>query len=397
MFLWILAVCVMGVVALVSYYQGALRAAFSLIGLLVGALLALPMAGIMKFVLPALGLRHPVLVAFLALVVMYVLILIAFKVAAFAVNRKLETYYKYKASDTHRGLWDRMNHRVGICVGLVNGAIYVFLIGVVFYTAGYFTMQMATSDKDKWILRVTNALAQDLQSTQFDKALAPFLPQREFYYDAVDVLSYIFHTPLLQSRLSSYPPFLKLAEEPRFENVAKDTKFQQLWLQQPSLSEFIQNANINPLVKDASLFTNVVSLLDGDLQDFKTYLETGQSAKYGDERILGPWEFSVKASYSLARRNKPSMPIAEKRWLQAFLQTGWSGAIFTAYIDQTASLKRPAGKGKTQDMKGKWKRVYGSKYNLSVKDGGTSLDFEAVVQGRRLTLSQEKLSLVFEK
>jgi len=42
MIAWIVAVLIVGVVALVGYYQGALRAAFSFIGLLLGAMLAMP-------------------------------------------------------------------------------------------------------------------------------------------------------------------------------------------------------------------------------------------------------------------------------------------------------------------------------------------------------------------
>src|SRR5689334_2322688 len=113
MILWIFAVCVMAASAVVGYYQGAIRVAFSFIGLLVAALLALPLAGLLRPVLPIVGLSHPLLAAFVAPALVYLLVLIAFKIGGFVVHGKVETYYKYKASDTQRSLFERLNARVG--------------------------------------------------------------------------------------------------------------------------------------------------------------------------------------------------------------------------------------------------------------------------------------------
>ena len=45
MILWIFAFGLMAVLGLIGYYQGAIRVAFSLIGLIVAAFLAMPLAG----------------------------------------------------------------------------------------------------------------------------------------------------------------------------------------------------------------------------------------------------------------------------------------------------------------------------------------------------------------
>src|SRR5262245_34199027 len=48
MFIWLLALVVMACVGIVGYYQGALRAVFSFVGLLLAALLASPLGSLLK-------------------------------------------------------------------------------------------------------------------------------------------------------------------------------------------------------------------------------------------------------------------------------------------------------------------------------------------------------------
>jgi hypothetical protein len=393
MFLWLSAICILGVVALVGFYQGAIRAACSFLGLFIASALALPLAVIPATILPAFGIKHAVLLAFLPPVLMFIILMALVKTGAFMLHRKAETYYKYKASDTQRGLWERMNHRVGICVGLANGVVYLFLIGILLNIPGYASVQLASSDQEHWSLKGLNVINRDIQSTRFDQALAPFNPATDFYYDSVDTLSYIFHTPLLQQRLSVYPVFLPLAEESRFQEMAKDTQFQQVWLKQPSLGEFLVQPHIQPLVQDPEFYTNVVGLLEGDVTDLKGYLESNVSGKYGDEPLLGPWTFNYSSTYNLARRNKPNMPLAEKQYLANLLRATWNDSVLVAYLNNSLQLKRRSG----STLKGRWKREYGSKYTLTLTMDGQSTPFEAVIDGRRITVSQDKLSLVFKK
>lgn len=393
MFLWMIAVCVLAMVVTVSYYQGAIRAAISLIGLVVSAALALPLSVIPKALLPVFGMKHPVILDFVCPVVMFIVLVSLFKTGAFFLHRKVATYYKYKGSETQSGLWERMQQRVGACLGVVNGVIYIFLLGILFAIPGYYTMQMATSEKDHWCLRFSNTINRDMQASHFDKAVALFNPATKFYYDAVDILSYIFHTPLLQQRLSIYPIFLPLSEENRFQEMSKDKDFQQFWLKGPTIGEFIAHARIKPLVQEPEFYTNMVGLVQGDLQDLKTYLETGQSEKYGDEPIIGPWQFSYNATFQQARRSRPNMPAPERKYLQTMLKTVWSGSEVVAYLDNTFKLQSRSGKA----IKGRWKRNYATKYTLTWSEGGQSADYEAVIEGRKITVTQDKLALIFNR
>src|SRR4051812_33269385 len=124
MVLWIFALCLMALTALIGYYQGAIRVAFSLVGLLIGALLAMPLAGLVKPILSIVGVSHPVLISFVAPALVFLIILIAFKSVALAVHKKVDAYYKYKATDTQRSLFARLNQNVGIPLGLANATVY---------------------------------------------------------------------------------------------------------------------------------------------------------------------------------------------------------------------------------------------------------------------------------
>src|SRR5262245_1888429 len=136
MLLWLIALVFLACCGIVAYYQGAVRAAISLVGLLCALLLAAPLGRIVNAILPALGIAHPALLAVLGPVIAFVGVLILFKVAAVLVHRKLDTYYKYTASDTQRLLFERMNARVGVTVGLCNAVIYFFILCSAAYTLG---------------------------------------------------------------------------------------------------------------------------------------------------------------------------------------------------------------------------------------------------------------------
>ena len=396
MIIWIFALGLMAVLGLIGFYQGALRVAFSLVGLIVAALVCIPLALVIRPVLPVFGLTHPVLIAFIAPAIVYLLVLVAFKVSAVAVHKKATTHYKYDSSDTRRLLWERLNERLGICLGLANAAVYVFLVVTVAYVLGYFTIQVATSDKDSIWLKLANSVARDIQATGMHKAVAPFVPASAMYYDASDILGDIYRNPLLQSRLSSYPVFLTLAEKTEFKGIGNDATFQEFWQRGPAIGELISHPKVKPLVEDFGLYTNVVGMLGGNLTDLKEYLETGKSPKYDDEKILGRWDFDYADSLGRAKRAKPNMGSAELRWAKRVLGS-LANANFTATIDQQAILKIPSTNSAAVTIKGGWQASSGGKYQLNLKEAAKALDVEASVEANKLVFSKDGFNLVFEK
>jgi hypothetical protein len=394
MILWIIALAILGCVGLVGYYQGALRAAFSFIGLLVAALLASPLGSLLESIVPLLGLKNPVVIAFVGPLLAFVLILVIFKTGGLALHKKADAWYKYKASDTQRMLWERVNSRLGIPVGVANGVIYFLAICTLLYALGYLTVQVGTSDQDSWSLRLVNRLNDDLKSTGMDKAVAPFMPRSELYYDGADIVADIFHTPLLQNRLANYPPFLLVGEKAEFQPLS-DPGFQGEWIKGMTFGSFVKHEKIKSVIENHDVVTNVLGMLGGDLKDLKVYLESGKSPKYDDEKILGHWAFDYKGSFNAARRKKPNMGSAEITRLRKLMTAVFRNATLTATIDNKAILKLPAagsGKGVTQ---GNWKSADG-KYVLNITEGAQKLELDVQVDGRTLVFTKDGLVLVFE-
>src|SRR6185436_6473001 len=203
MWIWIIAFFLLLALGAAGYYQGALRASFSLVGLIVAAALALPLTKVFSAILGIFGLQHPVVLAFLAPLSAFIMVLICFKAGGLATHRKVDTYFKYKASDTLRLLYTRMNSRIGAVVGSFNAFFYLIFLSVAIYSLGYFTVQIRTGERDPLVVRWISRLAEDLRETKMDKAVAKFIPKETLYYDGADVLATIFLNPLIQNRLST--------------------------------------------------------------------------------------------------------------------------------------------------------------------------------------------------
>lgn len=394
MILWLIALVMLTSVGIVGFYQGALRAGFSFVGLLIAALLASPIGSLLAAVVPIFGLKNPVAIAFISPAIAFLLILTAFKLGALAVHKKAEAYYKYKASDTQRMLFERMNARVGIAVGMANGLVYFYVICTLIYALGYLTVQVASADQDGWSPRLVNRLSSDMVSTGMTKAVAPFMPRSELYFDGADVVADIFHTPLLQRRLANYPPFLLIGENEEFKGLS-DTAFQGEWLKGAlTFGSFVNHERIQPLVENHDVVTNVLGMLGGDFKDLKVYLETGKSPKYDDEKVLGHWEFDFKASMNATRRKKVNMGSADVTKLRRTLSSIFLKSTITATVDHKAVLKIPTAGNKAVN-KGTWKNVDG-KYILTIKQGDQNLELEAQVDGKTILFTKDGLVLIYE-
>ncbi len=400
MILWILAFVLMGILGLIGYYQGAIRVGFSFIGLLVAAALAIPLSPIIKPLLRIFGFEHPVILSFIAPFIVYVLILVGFKSGAFAVHKKVDTIYKYRASDTERMLFERMNARIGVALGIANAFVYFILICVVGYVLGYFTVQVSTAENSSFSVKMANMVADGLQSTKMNKAIASFVPGAETYYDSIDIMGDLYRNPLLQARLGSYPPFLSLAERPEFQTLAKDSTFQEkLWLKnpRPSLGEFLQHEKVKPLVHNVELFTNVMGMMNYDLKDLKGYIQTGKSPKYDDEKILGHWYYDFANSFKRARRAKLNMGPLEIKAVRESLGA-FTNSILTAYVDNRLVLRAPGSGNSTRTLlTGTWKGAGSERYDVALRENNKELDVPTTLEASKLVLKKDRFALVFER
>src|SRR6266481_6266250 len=169
MTIWLLALLWLGILAGLGYRQGAIRVAFSLLGILLGVLLAAPLGKLIKPLLMAVGLKNPMILGPLAPLLAFIVISLIFKGIALAVHQKVEVYYKYQAGDLRLALWERLNHRLGLCLGFLNAAAYLAILSFVIYSLSYVTYQVASPEGDPAWMRVLNRMGKDLETTGFAK------------------------------------------------------------------------------------------------------------------------------------------------------------------------------------------------------------------------------------
>jgi hypothetical protein len=336
MLIWILALVLFGIAGACGYKLGAVRFGVSFVGLILGAVLARPLAPYLKSLIPMLGLKNPiwavVVPPFIVLIVIYAI----FIGLSFFVHRKVELHYKYSAEDMQRLSWERVNRAVGLWVGLMTGGVWFFICGLAIYVLGYFTVQVSSEGTTTSYVRFLNQARQDLSSTGFDQAVAPFDPMPPRYYEGSDILGLIYQNPILIGRISQYPPFLMLAEKPEFQDMAKDTEVNQLLLSKGDLMDILRNPKIQAVMLNSDIVQELFGL---DLKDFRAYLETGISPKFQDEKILGKWKLDPYATMAQERRRHPDLSSTEMRHLKKVIMEVMPDVSFTATTDQKLTLK----------------------------------------------------------
>ena len=146
---WIIALLCMGLIGLAGYRRGPICAAFSLLGLLFGLLLARPLSPLAGRLLPVLGLHHPLWQLFMPGVIAFLAVLIIFKIVGSVLHGKMTLHFKYQKDERLYFRWERLYNRLGFCVGVLNGAVYFFILMLPVYVAGYFTAEAADADASR--------------------------------------------------------------------------------------------------------------------------------------------------------------------------------------------------------------------------------------------------------
>ena len=407
MTIWILALLLFALLVLVGYNQGAIRVSFSLLGLIISAALAGPLSRavspVVKSLLGAFSVDNPILLWAIAPLVTFVILLTLFKVAALMVHKKVEVFYKYKAGDLRLALWERLNKRLGACLGLANALVYLLLISLVAYEIGYCTTQMAINESGPKLVRLVNRMSRDVVATGLVKAVRAIDPAPASYYEASDIIGLVYHNPLTQGRLARYPAFLSLAERPEFQDLANDKDFLEMMVRQAPVTEILNNAKTQAIVHNAALLKEIWAQVSGDLHDLHAYVETGQSAKYDSEPILGRWTFDTAASVAALKRSKPNISAIELKRLRPYLVAAYGKTSFTAMPDHQAILKdvvlikpgtviKPDMLTSLQKQSGQWQNTDG-KYSMTLD----SKDFTGTVEKGKLKVTGDWTPVVFSR
>ncbi len=262
-----------------GYRQGAIRVAFSLVGIVISALLAWPLTRPVQFLLPYVGIKDPVVTWLLSPFIVFVILLSLFKSGGFFVHRKVDVFYRYKASELQSTLYERLSRRLGLCLGLVNGLIYLILISFVIYDFSYWTTQVATSDEEPKSVRWLNRMGNDLKKTDMVEVARAVDPLPEIYFKAADLAGLLDQNPGLRERLSAYPAFLSLAERDDFKQLGQDTDFQNAWKNTNSPVGLMLNSGIaKSILENNDTRALVWGIVQTNIDDLNSYLQSGQSA-----------------------------------------------------------------------------------------------------------------------
>jgi uncharacterized membrane protein required for colicin V production len=408
MTIWILAVVLVLSLMGLGYRQGAIRVAFSLVGIFMGVLLAVPLAKPCAILLKAFGVQHPVLLWMVPPFIAFCLISAIFKSIALAVHHKVEVHFRYKAGDLRFSLWERLNRRLGLCLGVINGTAYTVLLAFVIYVIGYWTVQLESAEGMSFPARLVTRMAKDLQTTGFVKSARALDRLPASYYEAADVAGLVYQNSLLEARLARYPALLMLGEKAEFQTLGTDQTFSEMRARKDSAQQLLAYEPFRAVAKNPELLRELWTIARPDLKDLKVYLETAQSPKYSEEPVLGRWNFDARGSVAAARQANPNMTAIQMRARRRQLQetyantkviAGTEGRIIVKAWPDLAAAAAATTAGTPPPMvegKGEWEGG-GNFYKVKLTIGSSELNGSAAIAGERMTVTLDKLILAFER
>jgi hypothetical protein len=398
MTIWILALVLMASLAGLGCRQGVIRVGFSLVGIFISALLAVPLSGLVRPLLPHLGFHNPVTVWALSPFIVFVVLMCFFKSAGFLVHRKVELYYKYKTDDLRQTLWERLNRRLGLCLGLVNGLAYLVLISFVIYNFSYWTIQVASTG-DARSVRLLNQMGRDLQGTGLAKVARAIDPMPEFYFKAADLAGLLYQNPQLAGRLADYPPFISLAERADFTQLGQDADFQGGWTNHAPAGQLLNYSSAKNIWQNSDTASLILDMVQTNFDDLTNYLQTGESAKYRSEKILGRWKINISTTIAMLGQAHPDIKPAEMAEVRALWTQAYAQTIFEAGSDGQAFLKNlPDFKShppSPETWKGTW-TANDTNYDLTLSGGSGNKSMTAQDDGTWLTLKEDETALIFD-
>ncbi len=403
--IWILALLLLAAGAGMGLRQGAIRAAVSFFGIIIAALLAWPLSGLVRPLMPHLGVHDPIVAWLLPPFIVFVIILSAFKSLGLLAHRKAEVYYKYKAADVQLISWLHLIRRLGLGFGLLNGLVYLVLISTVIHAFSCWTVQVASSDDEKFLVRLLNRMGRDLDATGLAKAARAVNPMPADYFRAADLAGLLYQNPQLKDRLAAYPPFLSLAERDDFKQLGQNGDFQNAWKSHSPIGQLLDNPQAAAIWRDPDKAGALWSMVLTNYDDLTNYLQTGRAVKYDSVKILGRWDFDLAASLKALEQSQPNLTSGEMQelrtlWPPAYAQTtfaaGADGQVFLKSLPRFIVNQGQPTTSETANWQGKWAND-GDNYALTLDNNGAHKSATATVASSRLTLKMGGETLVFNR
>jgi len=405
MTIWILTVLLVASTVGLGYRQGVIRAACSFLGILFATLLAAPIGKLIQPLLPHVGVQNQIRAWMTAPIIAFPLVLLLFKAAGGYLHHKSEMHFKYKAGDLELSIWSRLNHRLGACVGVLNGTAYLVLLCFLIFNFSFWTVQVAASDAESTSTRLLNRLGEDTQNTGMSKTAAAVGTLPDDYYKLADLAGLICQNPRLSSRLAQYPMFLSLLERDDLQQLAADKDFSHDWAGHAPMGELLNEPAVQTVLKDNDLINTVLGVVEPNLDDLTTYLKTGKSPKYDPQIILGHWSFDVRVTFAYLRLTQPKISSSEMRSARDWMTQAYAQTTLIVAADNQAFLKYWPGQKvnlqtgqamETINWKGQWSQD-GTNYQFILSNSADSKTFAATTtDGQRLMFKDDKNIYVFD-
>jgi len=298
-------------------------------------------------------------------------------------------------------MWERLDHRLGLCLGVFNGAAYLILASTAIYLLSYWTVQMATPESDPRTVKMINRMGKDLEVTGMNRVAVSVKTMPTNYYMAADIVGLIYKNPLLEGRLSRYPAIIGLAEQPVFQDLGNDQKFTEMRMSQASLLDLINYPKVQAIIQNPDMVKTVTNALMPNLSDLQAYLMTGKSQTFNDE-IYGRWNFDLNGTMALFRKSHPNLTPTEAKkrreaWTVDFAKTSFVAAPpdlakLKNYPHINATVKPPTID--LQNSEGHWTGISGT-YTVNISMDGKDQQLSGEIKGDRLALSNSELGLGF--
>jgi hypothetical protein len=405
MYIWILALVILAACIALGHKLGAINAAFTFVGIVLAGLLATPLGGLFKHVLAHVGIHNETMAWAIAPIIPFFIILGLCKATGFFVHRKVAVYYKYQTGDLRLALWERLNARLGACIGTLNGTAYLVLVSFVIFNFSYWTVQITALDGETRAgetrtTRLINQLGHDLENTGMDKAGSSLAAMPDNFYKVADLAGLISQNPQLSDRLGRYPAFISLVERDDLQQLAQSGDFTNAWNSHAPIGQLLNEPALKTILQNNELLDVVWATVQTNLDDLVVYLKTGKSPKFDAATILGRWDFNVVTSIAMLRQARPNIPASEMRAIRALWLQGFADTTFVAGGDGQAFLKNLPNFQKQPPAPESWKGSWsgnGTNYDLSLASNGENKSLTAQTTGARLTLKDDKNTLIFDR
>lgn len=339
MYVWLLALVFLGVFAAIGHRSGAVRMAVALIGTFIALAVAAPLGQLIAPLVAKMAKDNWVVLQFMPTLVAFLVVWAIGYGLGFLAHQPVFLHFKYRADDATRAAFEKLNAAGGVFVGVLIAFILFFAAGRPLYVGGYLSAQVLSDERDPGWVKFATAVRRDMESSGWDRAFAALDRTPARFYEVVDMLGILHENPALQDRLKEYPGYLALTDRQEFIDLANDKEFQDLVRGKSGLLATVNDPRSQALIHNADI---AGELLKTDLKDLRAFLETGVSAKYADDKIIGRWRVDVSAVLLQARRARQGITPTEFAAMRTMLNLMLSPVRLTAYADGRYVIKSDA-------------------------------------------------------